>query len=165
MYIASSDAAEVLNVIAAYRDFVRHLGVQRVEVVEAEPGSVWIKFKQWTKMMADKKKARIVAMQLVGLVEGATTEKFQAENTATHMESVANLAEKTKHLKSFSFESEPLQYVQWEDENGDTHARARVVNSRDIALKRLDDDIVRDPQKMLEQLDEAADAIKPEPES
>ena len=161
MYIASSDAAEVLNVIVAYREFMRGLGVRRVEITGAEPGSAWVKFKQWTKAVADKRKVRVAATQLVGLVEGSTTEKFQADNTATHAGSVANLADKTKHLKSFSFDSEPLQYVQWQDENGEMHARARVVSSKDIASNRLDDEVVKDPKKMLDRLDEAPDVIRP----
>ncbi|MFS0852957.1 hypothetical protein [Microbacterium sp. 179-I 3D4 NHS] len=120
-----------------------------------------MKFKQWTKAVADKRKVPVAATQLVGLVEGATTEKFQADNTATHAGSIANLADKTKHLKSFSFDSEPLQYVQWQDENGEMHARARVVNSKDIASNRLDDEVVKDPKKMLDRLDEAPDVIRP----
>lgn len=159
MYISSNSAVEVLRVITAYKALMRELGFDRVDVVRVEEGSVWVKIKQTYKKIADNRKTRIAAMQLVGLAEAATAEKFQADNTATHANAVANLAEKTAHMESFSFDSGPLQYVQWQDENGKTHGAARVVSSKDIAAKRLDEEIVKNPQKMLEYLREQPDAI------
>ncbi|MFC7941620.1 hypothetical protein ACFUPZ_00015 [Microbacterium oxydans] len=164
MYIGSNDAVEVLEVIAAYTALMRELGFGRIDVVSAEAGSVWTKISQTYKKIAETRKVRVAATQLVGLLEGATTEKFQADNTATHANAAANLAEKTKHMASFSFDSGPLQFVQWQDEDGKTHGAARVVSSKDIAAKRLDEEIVKNPQKMIEYLREQPDAITaPEP--
>lgn len=164
MYIGSTDAVEVLEVIAAYTALMRELGFGRIDVVSAEAGSVWTKISQTYKKIAEARKVRVAATQLVGLLEGATTEKFQADNTATHANAAANLAEKTKHMASFSFDSGPLQFVQWQDEDGKTHGAARVVSSKDIAAKRLDEEIVKNPQKMIEYLREQPDAITaPEP--
>ena len=159
MYIGSTDAVEVLGVIAAYTALMRELGFGRIDVVSAEAGSVWTKISQTYKKIVDSRKTRIAAMQLYNTAEGRFTEKFQADNTATHANAAANLAEKTKHMASFSFDSGPLQFVQWRDENGDTHGAARVVSSKDIAAKRLADEIVRNPQKMIEYLREQPDSI------
>lgn len=159
MYLGSSDAVEVLGVIAAYTALMRELGFGRIDVVSVEAGSVWTTIKQTYNKIVDNRKVRVAATQLVGFVEGASTEKFQADNTATHVNSVANMADKLKHMSTFSFDSGPLQYVQWEDENGKIHGMARVVASKDIAAKRLDDEIVRNPQKMLELLREQPDVI------
>lgn len=159
IYIGSSDAVEVLKVLAAYTALMREFGFERVEILDVEPGSVWLKLKQTYKKIVSNAKVRLAATMAVGGVEAGTVEKFQAENTATHMNAVANLVEQTKHMETFSFDSGPLQFVQWQDENGKTHGAARVVSSKDIAAKRLDEEIVKNPQKMIEYVRQQPDAI------
>ena len=159
IYIGSNDAVEVLKVLAAYTALMREFGFERVEILDVEPGSVWLKLKQTYKKIVSNAKVRLAATMAVGGVEAGTVEKFQAENTATHVNAVANLVEQTKHMETFSFDSGPLQFVQWQDENGKTHGAARVVSSKDIAAKRLDEEIVKNPQKMIEYVRQQPDAI------
>lgn len=161
MYIGTSDAVEALKAITAYTTLMRELGFIRVDVVEVQDGSVWVRFKQGYKRFIDNRRVRVAAVQIVNGVEAGTVEKYQAENTAALMNATANVVESIKHLKSFSFDSGPLQFAQYMDENGDMHARARVINSKDIASNRLDEAIVRDPKRMLEQLTRDSDSIGP----
>ncbi|MEV8173060.1 hypothetical protein [Microbacterium sp. NPDC079176] len=164
MYIGSSDAVVVMKVVQAYMAVLKDLGFVQSEIIAVEGGSVWVKFKQWTVKVAEKRKVRVAATQLLSGLEGFTVDKFQADNTGTHAKSVAELAESTKHLDSFSFDSGPLQYVQYTDEEGKMHARARVIGSKDVASNRLGEDVVRDPKKMLGVLGQKNDSIKAVPE-
>ncbi|PVW05433.1 hypothetical protein DEA06_06755 [Microbacterium sp. Gd 4-13] len=142
-----------MRVVLAFQALLKDLGAEALEITDVKPGSILLTIKQWSRSFAQKRKVRVLATQLLQVAESMTVEKAQAENTALHSKSVAGMADSTKHLKSFSFDSGPLQYVQYEDENGDQHGRARVLNSKEIASNRLGDDLLSDPSRMFKQLE------------
>lgn len=161
LYMASDDAVVVLRMVQAYTALLKDLGFGQVEIIDIQGGSVWVKLKQSYIKTAEKRKVRVMATQLLAGVEGITVEKFQADNTATHAKSVSGMIESAKHLDSFSFDSGPLQYVQFKDEDGKTHGRARVIGSKDVATNRLSEDVVKDPKRMVEILDGKSDTMRP----
>ncbi|MHC2999555.1 hypothetical protein OB08_10340 [Microbacterium sp. HJ5] len=153
IYLDTEDAFMAVDALIAFERFLRDAGTERLEWIDVRPGSVLVKFQQWAKRIADKRKVRLLATQLLGAGEAWAAERPQAENTAMHAKSAADLAEKTKHMKSFSFDSGPLQYVQWTDDNGETHGRARVLGSKQVASNRLSEEILSDPKQMFELLE------------
>lgn len=161
VYFGSSDAYSVMTAFAAYAKFMDVIGFDEIEIASVEPGSVLVKLKQLTTRIIERRKLRVFATQLLGAAEGFTAEKFQAENTSKHATSVADLADKTKHLKSFSFDSGPLQYVQYQDDKGNMHGRARVLGSKDVASNRLSDEILSNPEQMYNELEGQQGTIDP----
>lgn len=136
-YIGGQDQAVALRVYLAVVDVLHALGVARVELIEAENGSLFVTMKAWFARLVGDPTTREFADQILQTAESLTVDKAQAESDSKRMAAIAQMVEAGAKADSLVIDLGTLQYAQYRGDDGTLHIAARSVSSRELATQRV----------------------------
>lgn len=156
IYLDSDDALSVLRVVEAAQGLLADMGCSRLDIVEVQRGSIWVRFVAW--LNAEETEATVaqktvkVATELEHYIELATVEKLQAEVDDLRSISAARMIAALKEVRKGASLLGALLVLKYPDEDGEDIVMTTVLTPVEVAAYKAHPGLKKNPETVVENL-------------